>query len=348
MTLKEEGFCSYPDASLQKTYIYCGEYQYDRIVQYVVHADLTCTVDKLPLTYGRPLLCADLDVDGVMELIVQRGSGSNGIIDIYSIPKDPQSSWTLRGHVILPGMKVVCHPVAVNVDSDAALELWMNPCNMMCTFSQVLIIQFNPLSNLFEVTDSLWTAEGTHGPSAVGDVDNDGYVEFIVGSWSGYRIFEYTEAGLVDCGTLGKPMAGTCAIVVRPQPSNHPLVLLGYQTFNATYGFSYYLLKATGNNVFTKEYEFSVWNGGWTGDPLSCALDADQDGLEEIALNFYPKMIVFDWDQEEGSFVQTHSWDMQWGTFMSLVETDVNWNGMSEWCVQDHKKVLRVFEYQGA
>ena len=114
----------------------------DSIVRHEIDADLNVTTTVLPLSIGTPWLAMDLDMDGQLELVVQR---SGGLLDIHSAP-----DWRLRARLVFPGMCFWMHPTPVNADGDTFLELYATP---MC-FGPAL----GPSSSIMTrcATPSLW------------------------------------------------------------------------------------------------------------------------------------------------------------------------------------------------
>jgi len=195
--IPEEFFASCFDQDRKITEIYVGDYPNYQIVRYDVDSALGFSMTPLPVQYGLVWLAVDLDCDGLIELVVQRGDGSNGFLDIISAP-----GWTLRQHFVFPGMNVVMKPVAVNIDADPYLEIYVTPHSVGGS-ARAVIIKYNPGLDTFEVLADIEAPYLTRGHPAVGDFDNDGRVEFISSNSDQYGLFEWQDTALVFIDQVG-------------------------------------------------------------------------------------------------------------------------------------------------
>jgi hypothetical protein len=291
-----------------------------------------------------PWLCADLDRDGNDELVLQRGDsgmGGNGYLDIHSMP-----DWSPRAHIVLPGMKVVFNPVAIDADGDADLELYLTPSSLGGS-GRVMLVDYDRPTGQFQVTDDLTAPAGTYGVTAAADFDEDGRIEFITGNGTGYGLFEYDPnagpAGLQYRGNISGSLPGQHASTVRPLPDHAPHVLLGHSSF--TNGYRYALMRATGDNTFTVTHVFQE-STGYAGIQPSFGCDADLDGMDEIIMEMHPLSKVFDWDIASQSFQQVWAWDETsgLGTFVYWTTTDLDWDGVPECTSGNHMNVVHAFE----
>lgn len=333
-----EVFCSGPDDSPTLSYFYTGNYPGNTVTQHVVDTGLQHTEGPLPITYGQSWLAVDLDLDGNTELILQRGDGSNGFLDILSAP-----GWTLRAHIVLAGMNVYFYPVAINVDADPYLELYLTPSSLGGS-ARAMLIDYNPGTGAFSVSSNLSAPNSTGGATAAGDFDDDGRVEFITGSPSGYYLFECVGGALVNRGTVGQSYSGNWATVLRPMPGGQLYALLGHSSF--TNGYRYQLLRPTGDNTFEVTQVFQAITG-YAGIHPSFGLDADVDGMDEFVMSFYPMARIYEWDAGLGSFQNIWSWDQtQTGTMLQWGRSDVDRDGVPEWCCVNHNNLFRAYEDQ--
>ncbi|MBI3872303.1 MAG: hypothetical protein HY304_04400 [candidate division Zixibacteria bacterium] len=293
--------------------------------------------NPLPITYGVPWVAADLDLDGNIELVVQRGDvgfGGNGYLDILSAP-----TWTLRRRFTFPDMKVYMFAVAVNVDADPDLELFLTPGDL--GQSHAVLIDYDRDSANFVIVSDVPMPELTTGQAAIGDFDNDGRVEFIVGGDYGYKLFECDGRALNYIGRLGDTTAlnNTHAIAARAKPVDTLYALLGHSTDDSM-GMYYELMKPTGDNTFENVHTFWEPPYGVGVDPCF-ASDVDCDGLDELIMQFYPTVEKWEWDAPADSFVRGCSWDEDsLGTFLWFHAVDLNQDGVAEWGVVNHLNVF--------
>jgi hypothetical protein len=341
--MSSEIFCAGPDDSPTLSRFYAGNYAGDTVTRHTVDVNLQHWQDPLPIPDGQSWLATDLDRDGQTELVLQRGDtgmGGNGYLDIVSAP-----NWTLRAHITLAGMKVYFYPVAIDVDADPYLELYLTPSSLGGT-ARAMIVDYDPGTGGFAVTHSLAAPNGTGGATAAGDFDADGRVEFITGGSSGYHLFECAGGALLFRGPVGQGYAGNWATALRPVPGGAPHALLGHSSFDQ--GYRYQLLRATGDNAFEVVQVFQEVTG-WAGIHPSYGLDADGDGLDEFAMNLYPLVRLYEWDATADAFVEIWHWDQgQTGTLLAWDRSDLDRDGVPEWCCANHNNLFRAFEDQDA
>jgi hypothetical protein len=243
-------------------------------------------------------------------------------------------------------MKVVFNPVAIDVDGDADLELYLTPSSLSGS-GRVMIVDYDRPSGQFQVTDDISAPAGTYGVTAAADFDEDGRIEFITGNGTGYGLFEYDPgadpAGLYYRGNISGALPGQHATALRPLPDHQPQVLLGHSSF--TNGYRYTLMRATGDNTFTVAHVFQE-STGYAGIQPSLGCDADLDGMDEIIMEFHPLSKVLDWDVASQAFQQVWAWDetSELGTFVSWTKTDLDWDGVPECTSGNHMNVIHAFE----
>ena len=335
-------FDAWFDHDADVTNVHVGNYPAGCVTMHTIAPDLTAIVTNLPIAYGMAWVTVDLDQDGQVELILQRGDtgmGGNGYLDIHSAP-----DWQQRAHFVLAGMKVYCYPTAVNVDADPHLELFLTPSSLGGS-ARAMLIDYDAVSGEFVLTDDLVASYSTGGATAACDFDADGEVELICGHSSGYDLYEYTASGLQFVGPLPGALAGSWAIAVQPFADGRPHLLLGHSSFSN--GYRYELLRATGDNVFQSVHLFQEITG-WAGAHPSAALDADLDGLDEIVMNFYPYCRVIGWDEHLQSFTEDWAWDQpgETGTFVHYGAGDLDRDQVPEWFCGNHNNLFRAYEDQ--
>ncbi|MBM3317678.1 MAG: hypothetical protein FJY75_07480 [Candidatus Eisenbacteria bacterium] len=341
-------FSVHADDFFSVTHIYVEDYPRNGVTRHTIDAGLNRTETLLPIAYGLPWIAADLDGDGHIELVLQRGDpgmGGDGYLDIHSAP-----DWALRARITLPGMKLVFFPVAIDVDDDSDLEIFLAPGSLSGT-ARAMLVDYDRPADLFVVRADIAAPAGTYGHTAAGDFDGDGRVEFITGNNTGYGLFEFDPAvgagGLFYRGQVGDPYPGSHAIALRPLPCGTLHALLGHSSF--THGYRYQLLRPTGDNTFAVAHVFHEYHG-YAGHQPSYGLDADGDGLDEIVMEFHPYARIYEWDPGSQQFQVAWSWDQtsEVGTLVAWADTDLDRDGVREWCSADHLNVIRAFEDQDA
>lgn len=333
-----EVFCAGPDDSPTLSTFYTGNYPGNTVTQHGVDTGLNHTENPLPIPYGQSWLAVDLDRDGATELVLQRGDGSNGFLDILSAP-----NWALRARITFAGMNVYFYPVAINVDEDPYLELYLTPSSLSGA-ARAALVKYAPGSGTFVVASNISAPNGTGGATAAGDFDADGRIEFITGSSSAYTLFECVAGALVNRGVVGQSYAGIWATALRPVPGGQLHALLGHSSF--TNGYRYQLLRPTGDNAFEVIQVFQEVTG-YAGIHPSSALDADVDGLDEFVMSFHPLARIYEWDAGLGAFQSRWNWDLsQTGTMLQWGRSDLDRDGVPEWCCVNHNNLFRAYEDQ--
>lgn len=312
-----------------------GAFDRNVIVRHELDSELNQTSTDLPMPPGLVWIAKDLDLDGNIELVIQRG---NGNFDIHSAP-----SWIQRSHHVVTGVNVIAFPVAVNLDSDPYLEVYLTGPSLG-DGSVGVVIQYDELLDTFVVTDNVALPDGAAGPAAFGDFDEDGNVEIIVGYFGGHLLMEYAEDSLRVIGPVGLGYYGNngdCS-AVRPKPDGVLYPLLGHSS--ATHGYVYELLRAIADNEFETVEVFEEQTG-WSGNQPSFGLDTDCDGLDELIMMFYPEARVLQWDPLTQSFAVGCVWDANAvGTFTEFYGVDLNQDGIPEWGTVDQNYRFQVFE----
>ncbi len=292
------------------------------VVKYSVDSMLNCSADTLGIVIG-PWVVEDLDLDGDVELVGQYSDH----LRILSSP-----TWNVRADFEFPGMNVVMTARTVNVDSDDYPEIFFTPNGLLDGYSLAVVVDYDPLADSFYIASAIEAPIGTVGRQAIGDFDNDGRMEFIVGNDFGYGLFEWLNASLVYIGGVGSAGEGNTftASSVRPGPCGEPRALLGYSS-PVVYEHHYELMKAVGDNLFETVHVFAETTG-WTGVQPNLGADVDCDGLDELTMAIPPYQEVWDWDSETSEFVlQCSDLGEGPGAFAGVFSLDLDRNGASEW-----------------
>jgi hypothetical protein len=137
------------------------------LVRHDIDSLLNHDIVPLPLAWGVPWVAKDLDLDGQIELVIQRGGGGDGYLDIHSAP-----DWTFRRRFVYPGLNTVMHPVAVNIDADPYLELYVTPNSDVV--GRAVLIKYDAGSGNFVAVADIPAPYGAVGHPAVADFDDDG------------------------------------------------------------------------------------------------------------------------------------------------------------------------------
>jgi len=341
-SVTSECFAVGPDHAATHTDIYTGNYPQNTVTQHTVDVDLNHTERPLPVTYGQSWLAVDLDGDGFEEMVLQRGDsgmGGDGYLDILSAP-----DWVLRTRIVLPGMKVMFHPVALDVDGDPEIELYLTPSSLGGA-AQAMIVDYSPVTSSFYTRSNIAAPAGTGGPTAAADFDDDGRVEFVTGSSGGYHVFEFISGALVDRGAIGLAEGGMWATALRPVPGRTPHAILGYSSFAD--GYRYHLMRPSGDNTFVLAEVFQAMTG-YAGLHSSFALDADCDGVDEFVVSLYPIARFYEWEHTSDAFRELWSLDQTVaGTMLRWGKSDIDRDGVAEWCCVNHNNLFRAYEDQG-
>lgn len=315
------------DSASRLTEVYVGDYLGNRILCHMIDSSAQVLTDSLPLTYGLPLIAADFDLDGNLDLLIQRGDagfGGNGYLDIQSKP-----TWALRHRFVLPGYKVEMHPILVELDGDIYPEVLCNPNSF--GNGVIVVIDYNSVTGDFEIVSTLSAPSGVIGKPAAADFDNDGRMEVIWGSVDGYRLYEASGISLVDVGMIDPGHNNHCAVVCRPRTQGVIQALLGHGELGPD-SFLYRLIHFTDNNQFTVDTVFSSCPG-WSGVPLCSASDFDCDGRDELAMKFgCSETAVLEWNVTELNYQVMCSW--RYSDYTGMVDlnpADVTWDGNPEW-----------------
>lgn len=338
-------FCTYFDTGDQVTKVFSGDYSNDWIYVANIQPDLIGYSTIVNLSYGLTWLIEDLDGDGNRELVMQRGDGVHGYLDIYSEPT-LTPNWTLRASILLPFQNVYFHPVAVNLDTDNHLELFLTPSSLGGN-EHAVVVQYNQFTNTFEITDNLAGPSGLYGPAAAYDFDNDGYVEIVVGVNGGYGLYEYVyvqEPSLRYIGVIPGTNSGNWATTLRPKPVRSTYLMTGSTMVGNGYTYQLWRPNGTVNNSFVLVQTFNEDNGYFGIHPCF-VMDDDNDGLDEFGMNFYPYFRMYEWNSVTAQFENIYTWDqLHEGTFRRFAPTDLDRDHRKEWAIINHFDDLHFWE----
>lgn len=308
------------------TTFFVGDLDNDTINIHTVTSNLVVSTGSLPMTYGLPLLATDLDLDGEVELVVQRGDFNGGyFLDIHSAP-----TWRLRSRIALVPRLGGGHAIAVNTDSDPELEI-SYVSEALGTVSLVMVVDFDPESGSFVVADSLAGPVQMGGITLAHDVDFDGRVEIISGTFSDHYQYEVIDGVIEDRGMITDAVGGHYAALVQPIPGEPEHLLLGDSS--VTQGWKHQLMRVTGDNQFESAWLAEEANGWYSIQPWGFGLDADNDNIDELMLWIAPTVRHLEWDPAAQDFVITWTMDVTGGDSLQIrAATDLDGDGIPEWC----------------
>jgi hypothetical protein len=306
--------------------------------RYDIDSNLDYSTISIPTGYVGITLAVDLDQDGDVEIVSQ-------FWDHLLIHSSPDG--TLLADFYWPGLAVEMNPVAVDIDDDPHLEIYVTP-HSLGFYARVVVIDYNAVTDSFEKIADMEAPYGAAGYPAVGDFDQDGRMEFISGTFDyGYRLYEWQEDTLVYIGLVGDSLndmnynATTC----RPKAGGTLYALVGHS--DVTSGFYYQLLEPVGDNAFHVAHVFQE-NTGFTGAPPCWAADTDCDGLDELAMCFHPNYRTWEWDSDCGGFVRGCEWDnTTYGTLSTWRDADLNQDGRREWAAVSNVDIFYSFPTAG-
>jgi hypothetical protein len=225
------------------------------------------------------------------------------------------------------GMNVIMSPVVTDIAGDSIPELFVVP-NDLGGDALAVVLSMNPVDSIYVVLDWIHAAHGATGTPAAQDIDADGRVEFIVGDFNGYSLYEWSASGLETIGPVGSPGGAMnyFASIVRPFPGREPFVILGYSFVNTSV-FRYELLEPSGDNSFDIRFVFED-STGYVGIHPSGGLDTDCDGLDELALDFPPSERIYGWNPNLARFEHTCGFS---GSTRQWYPVDLDRNMSLEW-----------------
>ncbi len=338
--LVQDHFAYAYDSLLQLSYVFTrgGASFRDSIIRHAIDANLHVTTTVLLLPSGNPWFALDLDRDGQLELVVQRGdpSSGDGLLEIYSAP-----DWRLRARMAFPGMTFWMYPIPVNVDADSFLEIYATPSGFGP--AEAVIIHYDPVRDTFTVVATTAAPRYTFGESAVGDFDGDDRVEFITGNDYGYGLFEYDGRTLSYIGNLinNRGAMNQSTVACRPKPDGTLYALVASSGGDLFY--RAWLLRAVADNKFEAVWYHEEPASG-EGSHDVYAVDIDCDGLDELFLNLEITR-VWEWDEAIGDFVPGCTWERStYGKFVEMQMTDFDQDGNREWSTIPVYNIFRTFE----
>jgi len=304
------------------------------IARHDIDSLVTHTEVDVPIDSAVPLIAADLDLDGSVELVSQWGDK----LLIHSGP-----DWTLRASWRWPGFNIEMNPVLTEIDGDLYSEIYVNPHSF--GVGRAVIIDYDTSLGTFVTTSDIPVPNSAAGYPAVGDFDEDGRVEFISGNnIFGYSLLEWQATGLSYIGVITDTAWGgnATAVACRPKPDGKLYALLGHSS--SQLGFRYQLLEAVDDNEFVVAHTFQEQTGA-TGIHPCWAADTDCDGLEELVMHFYPMERQWEWDLLTGQFIHTCAWGFDdFGSLVRWYTIDIDQNRASEFASVNHAIIFRVFQ----
>jgi len=315
--------------------VYCSDATGNQIMRYDIDPDLNVSDTAVAPYLGLVWVAEDLNRDGVLDFVTQAGDK----LRVYS-----GDDWELQVEYIWPGYNVVMHAVAALIDSDDDYEVYLTPSTIGGS-SRAVILDYNLDQDSFLIVADIPLPPISGGQSAIADFDNDGRTEIITGNVNAYGLLEWQETTLVYIGQIGEPYDGLSAAVCKPNPGGTLHVLLGHSSGGAN-GFLYQLMAPIGENQFETVHTFQELTDAGGIHPCF-AVDTDCDGIDELAMGFWPIDKSYEFNPATGAYELVCEWDFAaFGTLKQWHAIDVNQDGAAEWLVVNHDEI--VFDFPGS
>lgn len=305
------------------TEIYSPHFPTNRIDRFDLDSLGVYSQVSIGVSAGVVCLVADVDRDGGLEVFVYKGENGNGILRVYSSPQ-----YSLVDSLIFPGQTVVPSSVAVNVDSDSLLEVFLSPADLNGD-ERAVLIDYYPTTHTFSTLADVSSFPGASGITAMADFDGDSNTEFVRAGAVGYGVFEWDSDTLRLTGVTPDSDYGGYIVACRPKPGGIWHLLVGHSSSSS--GFQFDLLAPMPNDKFRLVHRFADSTGYFGAAPCFAA-DIDCDGLDELVLGAYPMYQVWEWDVGTQQFVFACSYDgTTLGGLYYWFVSDVDLNGLLEW-----------------
>jgi hypothetical protein len=181
---------------------------------------------------------------------------------------------------------------------------------------KIYVAEYNKDIDNFEQKYRYYAVDWQTYGFSYGDFDEDGFTEFVTGSIHGnVYIFENTGNDSYDKifdDTLSTSNAYLTIATNDIDSNGKPEFFVGGSSyFSGTGGTRFYWFEADSNNSYKKVRSFLLLGV----DPLSWdeihAFDANNDGYDDILINYTYSVVILTWDKVKGEFVVFYlsNWD---------------------------------------
>ena len=274
----------------------------------------------------------DADGDGLPDIVAQGPGG--GYFWYYAQLWESPTPNTHPSELVWQSPQisnVSQHSRIVDLDQDGKNEILLSR-NGLGGSGDIVIFECTG-DNSFEYVYGHHATGGNLGYYAVGDFDQDGWMEFAVGDNYG-RVFVYECIGddsYHQIATLWTDVWNSYyAVEAHDMDENGRWELVVGGDIDASWcGYKWTIFEAIGNNTYTVVDSIKVING-WHGEARCDVGDVDGDGTQELVTRNALDMRVFE-AVDVGTYVQIAQYPQPPDTLLASVHAhDMNHNGYDE------------------
>ncbi len=328
--------------------MYVGEWSDSSIFRYEFDENLSYERTAV-MDYGIPWSACDMNGDGKMELIVQRGDtgmGGKGYLDIHTWN---DAGFQLMQRFTFPGMKMVYHPEVFDLNGNGLPEIIFTTMTTFSSDSYVRILEWNNDTQEMEIISSIQQQEA-YGVIAAADFDRDGRGEFVVGGDETYHRYEFDNGAYVHKGPLGQMICSSdLALAWNAEGADDRRLILGTCLGAGQNNWRYEVFRSPQDDNFILEEVFTG-TSEWIGNNCGGCLDADNDGKQELLLSFYPECRLY--EKINDGFQSTWTFDQQSDTgtitTMKISGWDMNNDSYKNWILGDYNQKCFFYGYNNS
>ena len=281
--------------------------------------------------YGLPWCLEDINNDGYQDFITQTGDSGlsgNGYLDIYYGP-----SFDDKQRFTFPGMKTVMYPRVYDIDGNGWKDILFTPSYHIGEGGYVIWAEYDEGIGKVKIIQQMYFYQNEPcGGIAIADFDEDGRIEFVIGSMEKFYLFEVNGKEFRYIGTIATNKEhGYYAKEVDFSGNGNYQLMIGYSRAYPNYGFYYELYSSTNDNLFNYEGMIHIYGPYGTCSYIGSA-DTDNDGKEEIFLNLCPYGVLVE-ETEQGLRSTYHFHQINTGTVMAYYSYDINRDGQLDWII---------------
>lgn len=309
------------DSASRTTDIYVGAPGLNSVLRFRVDSTLARDIDTLPIPYGTVWAARDLDRDGALDLVLQRGDGSNGFLDIVST-----TTWSTLQRFTFPGMNIVFHAQCYDFTGDGFPEIYLSP-GALSGGSLLMVIGFDPVADSFLVLSQVFSPEWSYRMAAIADFDQDGRPEIVQGNDAAAGLYEWRDSSIVYIGALvtsGQPVS--CVRACVPKPGGVIYLMIGYAISVSPNVWQVTLFEPYADNAFRVDTVLPA-----SRLPRVGAVDSDCDGLDELIMRL-DDYELWEWESGATGLALKCVWSSaSAGTLADWRGADINWDGALDW-----------------